>query len=114
MNIDFRKIQLKKKLLRDSFTEFLPNEILYRKKEAFSDGVSGNERSWFEIIAEKLDKIEIPDFKYNKEYLAPKTKEQLYYRYLFEKYYSNCETIIPYFWMPKWSTTNDPSARTLL
>ena len=51
--------------------------------------------------------------KYNKEYLEPKTKEQLYYRYLFEKYYSNCEAVIPYFWMPKWSNTNDTSARTL-
>ena len=110
----FQENTIEKKLLRDSFTEFLPNEILYRKKEAFSDGVSGNDRSWFEIIAEKLNNVDIPNFKYNKEYLEPKTKEQLYYRYLFEKYYSNCESVIPYFWMPKWSNTNDPSARTLI
>ena len=105
--------EIEKKLLRDAFVEFLPSEVLYRKKEAFSDGVSGTERSWFQIIAEKLDNINIPNFKYNGSYLTPKTKEQMYYRFLFEKFYPNCEKIIPYFWMPKWSNTTDPSARTL-
>ena len=34
---------MEKALLRDSFAEddLLPEEVLYRKKEAFSDGVSG-------------------------------------------------------------------------
>ena len=112
--IEFRNQNgIEKKLLRDSFKGYLPDEVLYRKKEAFSDGVSGQDRSWFQVIAEKLQSINIPDFEYNDEYLMPKTKEQLYYRYLFEKNYSKREKIIPYFWMPKWSKTNDPSARTL-
>ena len=105
--------QIEKKLLRDSFIDFLPNEVLYRKKEAFSDGVSSTDRSWFTIIAEKVDKLDIPTFKYNSEYLCPKTKEQIYYRFLFEKLFPGREKIIPYFWMPKWSNTTDPSARTL-
>ena len=105
--------EIEKKILRDSFMEFLPTDVLYRKKEAFSDGVSGNDRSWYQVIAEKLDKIDIPIFEHNEEYMCPKTKEQMYYRYLFEKKYPKRENIIPYFWMPKWSNTTDPSARTL-
>lgn len=105
--------EIEKKILRDSFMEFLPTDVLYRKKEAFSDGVSGNDRSWYQVIAEKLEKIDIPIFEHNEEYLSPKTKEQMYYRYLFEKKYPKREKIIPYFWMPKWSNTTDPSARTL-
>ena len=104
---------IEKKILRDSFMEFLPREVLYRTKEAFSDGVSGTERSWFQIIAEKLNHIDIPIFTYNEKYLPPKTKEQMYYRYLFEQHFPNREKVIPYFWMPKWSNTTDPSARTL-
>ena len=60
-----------------------------------------------------LSNVNIPDFNYNKTYLKPKTKEQLFYRYLFETNYSGRENVIPYFWMPKWSNTTDPSARTL-
>jgi len=104
---------IEKKLLRDSFIEFLPTEILYRKKEAFSDGVSSESKSWFEIINDRLKSIDIPIIDYNVEHLPPKTKEQMYYRYLFEKEYSGREKVIPYFWMPKWSNTTDPSARTL-
>ena len=39
----------------------------------------------------------------SKEYLhnQPKTKEQFYYRELFEKYYGGHSNVIPYFWMPR-------------
>ena len=107
------RYEIEKKILRDSFVEFLPAEILYRKKEAFSDGVSGCNRSWYQVIAEKLEHIEIPNIEFNNDYLTPKTKEQIYYRHLFEKIYPKRENVIPYFWMPKWSKTKDPSARTL-
>lgn len=105
--------EIEKKLLRDSFIEFLPKEFLYRKKEAFSDGISGNDRSWYQIIAEKLSIISFPIYDCKKKYLEPKTKEQIYYRYIFDKIYPNRENVVPYFWMPKWSNTTDPSARTL-
>lgn len=108
-----RQFEMEKKLLRDSFIEFLPDFVLYRKKEAFSDGVSSIDRSWYKIINEKLINIDIPNFKYNVDYLTPKSKEQLYYRYIFEQKFPGREKIIPYFWMPKWSNTKDPSARTL-
>lgn len=44
---------------------------------------------------------------------TPKTKEALYYRQIFEKHYPGKAKWIPYFWMPAWSKSDDPSARTL-
>lgn len=91
----------------------LPNEILWRKKEAFSDGVSSTKKSWYEILEEYCSSYfrkhgetsYIPDFN------PPQTTEAKYYRELFEKYYRNCEKVIPYYWMPKWNdTVSDPSA----
>jgi asparagine synthase (glutamine-hydrolysing) len=43
----------------------------------------------------------------------PKTKEQMYYRKIYEDLYPNTENCIPYFWMPKYVDTDDCSARTL-
>jgi asparagine synthase (glutamine-hydrolysing) len=88
----------------------LPNDVLFRKKEAFSDGVSGLNKSWYEIIQDSLDTQNIE----KKTYLLnnPETKEQQYYRDIFEKNYPNCSTV-PYFWMPKYVKAKDASARTL-
>jgi asparagine synthase (glutamine-hydrolysing) len=89
----------------------LPKEILFRKKEAFSDGVSGLTRSWYQIIQEKVIDVSVPEqlFVFN----PPITKEQKYYRYLFETYYPKCAELIPYFWMPRYVNATDASARTL-
>ncbi len=90
----------------------LPPEVLYRTKEAFSDGVSGVERSWYQIIQEKVEKITIIDIEsitHNK----PTTDEQVYYRTLFEEHFGGCGEIVPYFWMPRYTKATDPSARTL-
>lgn len=113
LNIRFQEREIEKKILRDSFVGFLPENVLYRKKEAFSDGVSSTERSWFKVIQEKLENMNIPPMV-NLTHNLPATKEQQYYRYIFEKHYPNQAHLVPYFWMPKWSDTNDPSARTLV
>ena len=55
LQVRFQTGQIEKKLLRDSFEGFLPYEILYRKKEAFSDGVSAENNSWYKIITSKLN-----------------------------------------------------------
>lgn len=89
----------------------LPHEILYRKKEAFSDGVSGLDRSWYQIIQEKVKELYIPYAEYINN--PPTTKEQTYYRYLFEIYYPYMGYLTPYFWMPKFVSATDASARTL-
>ena len=37
----------------------------------------------------------------------------MYYRNLFEENFPHCGDIVPYFWMPKYVVTDDPSARTI-
>ena len=39
--------------------------------------------------------------------------EKKYYKEIFDRFYPNCSHILPYFWMPKYTTATDPSARTL-
>jgi asparagine synthase (glutamine-hydrolysing) len=112
-----------KHILRVAFEkeDLLPPEVLWRRKEAFSDGVSGQGKSWYQEIADRLlasDKIpsnwETLAGKY--KHLPPKTAEAYYYRKLYEEFYGpyNAEKAVPYYWMPRWSgETTDPSARTL-
>ena len=90
----------------------LPSEILWRTKEAFSDGVSGNAGSWFEIIAEKVKAISFNGMILEDVNL-PSTKEQQYYRSIFDKCYPKSAKLLPYFWMPKYVNATDSSARTL-
>jgi asparagine synthase (glutamine-hydrolysing) len=104
--------RMEKTLLRRAFEGYLPNEILYRTKEAFSDGVSTASRSWHVIIREKVAELQLDsegEFMHN----TPVTPEQKYYRGLFEKEYAGCGHLIPYFWMPKFVSATDASARTL-
>lgn len=41
--------------------------------------------------------------------------EKLYYKQIYDRYFPNCENMIQYYWMPKYTNSdkNDPSARTL-
>lgn len=112
--------RIEKYLLRKAFDGFglLPDEVLWRSKVAFSDGVSNVERSWHNVVKEYID-TKVSDeeyalvkdsFKHNK----PETKEAYYYRKVFDRYYPGCEHVIPYFWLPKWcGEMKDPSAREL-
>jgi asparagine synthase (glutamine-hydrolysing) len=107
-------------LLRTAFDDgvTLPKEVLWRRKEAFSDGVSAQEKSWFEIIQEKIEERGLVPEEWETIAKAkgwtpvPPTKEAFYYRSLFEESYKHTGSFWPY-WMPRWSSTNDPSARTL-
>lgn len=92
--------------------DILPKSVLWRTKEAFSDGVSSQKRSWFEIINEKVGECKVNHYE-NEEHLKPLTLEQKYYRTLFETYYPHCSKVLPYFWMPKFINAHDASARTL-
>ena len=106
--------QCEKYLLRKAFSDsqLLPEEVLWRKKEAFSDGVSKHTRSLFVIIQEYVNKLDmIPSSIYT--FNEPDTQEKKYYRYLYESFYPNTEELVPYFWMPKWVNATDASARTL-
>ena len=101
-----------KYLLRKAFDtgEYLPDNILWRTKEAFSDGVSSLQRSWYEIISEKVNARTsfLLDDVSNKLSL-----EQRYYRQLFDSYYNGCDNVVPYYWMPRFVEASDASARTL-
>ena len=113
--------QMEKYLLRKAIEvmnpNLLPSKVLWRSKEAFSDGVSSHKKSWFEILKEniesKYDDLEFNTLSNKYEINKPTTKEQLYYREIFEYHYPNKSSVIPHFWMPKYSNTNDSSARTL-
>jgi asparagine synthase (glutamine-hydrolysing) len=112
--------KIEKYLLRKAFDHenILPHEVLWRTKCAFSDGVSSKKKSWHKIIQEHLeDKISDEDLKeasIKYKFNTPKTKESLWYRNIFEKYYPNKSNVIPHYWMPKWcGDINDPSAREL-
>lgn len=110
---------IEKHLLRSAFSDqgLLPEEILWRPKEAFSDGVSSVKKSWHEVlqthIDEQINDIEAEEAASKFTFNPPKSKEALYYRKIFEKYYPGQGHLIPYYWMPKWTETADPSARTL-
>jgi asparagine synthase (glutamine-hydrolysing) len=134
-----------KHLLRlafDSYTNLeghrlLPKDIIWRTKEAFSDGVSQQSRSLYEIIQEhiqnKYKEDGYPDENFidstksniksdiNKHIIIkmyphnePKTLEQQYYRDIFEGFYPGRGEIVPYMWMPRFiEGATDASARTL-
>ena len=95
-------------------SELLPSEVLWRTKEAFSDGVSSKNKSWFEIIQESDVILNVNEKFSNNIHNQPLTNEQMYYRSIFNKLYPKCDKLIPYFWMPKFiKNAHDSSARTL-
>lgn len=108
-----------KYLLRHAFEgDYLPHDILYREKAAFSDAV-GHSMVWYlQDYANKYYTDKGYEEKIKKYYhAAPFTKESLLYREIFEKYYGGQSEMIVDFWMPNKSwegcNVNDPSARVL-
>jgi asparagine synthase (glutamine-hydrolysing) len=102
--------------------QLLPDCILWRTKEAFSDGVSGSkERSLFQILQEQITKhLDLTTTKEERAvamskytHLPPYTDEQYYYRTVFEEHFPDCANVVSDFWMPRFVQSNDPSARTL-
>jgi asparagine synthase (glutamine-hydrolysing) len=117
----FDNVRVEKYLLRKALerNNLLPSELLWRRKEAFSDGVSSIERGWFSVIQEHVDNV-YTDEEYENDsgkfaHNPPYDKESYHYRMIFNKHYpgqSRAETI-PYFWRHPFSTQLDPSARLL-
>ncbi|KAK4880630.1 hypothetical protein RN001_008776 [Aquatica leii] len=114
-----KDMKLEKYLLRSAFDNcnLLPHHILWRHKEAFSDGVASKKKSLFTILQEIIDKrrpglfdVKVAQQKY--PHCTPKTKESFYYREIFESFYPKLATnFIPFYWMPRWTNVDDPSAR---
>jgi asparagine synthase (glutamine-hydrolysing) len=109
--------KIEKYLLRNSFdftyfqnsngTHLLPNKILYRKKEAFSDGVSTKGRSLFVILQENIQA------QTGSKDPPSITMEKEYYKTIFNTFFPKRGQVIPYLWMPQFIEASDPSARTL-
>ncbi len=148
MKMRYSKHDPEKYLIRKAFSEeyfknqkgnsLLPANILWRRKEAFSDGVSSGNTTTREIIYKHIHSLDtneqfvslfensnidnkeniialtkrVPSTKHI-THLLPQTLEQFYYRYVFELHYSGCGKVIPYFWMPNYVKATDSSARTL-
>ncbi len=108
-----------KYLLRKAFEgDYLPHDILFREKAAFSDAVG---HSMVDYLKEKAEAM-YSDEEFEKKrklytHGTPFTKESLMYREIFEKYYPGQSAMISDFWMPNRSwegcNVNDPSARVL-
>ncbi len=108
-----------KYLLRKSFEgDYLPHEILYREKAAFSDAVGHSVVDYLKAYAEDLysdEDLLIAQAKY--KHAPPISKESLMYREIFEKHFPGRAEVVPSMWMPnkQWKNcdVNDPSARVL-
>jgi asparagine synthase (glutamine-hydrolysing) len=112
---------IEKWLLRESFKDsnILPNEVLYRSKEAFSDGVSSLKKSWYQTVQDEMNErfkyVSMEDIANTYPFNTPPSKEALFYRMEFERLFNkNSVNVIPYFWLPKWvGDIKEPSARVL-
>lgn len=106
-----------KYILRKAFdtpdNPYLPDEVLWRQKEQFSDGVGYN---WIdqliEYCATKVTDQQLETASERFVYNTPTTKEAYFYRDIFHKYYpqvSAAQTVRK--WIPKWQENQDPSGR---
>ncbi len=108
-----------KYLLRRAFEgDYLPHDLLYREKAAFSDAVGHSMVDHLKEYAEAQytdEEFTVGAARY--DFARPFTKESLLYRELFEKYYPGQAEMVQGFWMPnrewKGCDVNDPSARVL-
>lgn len=116
--------RIEKYMLRKAFQgdELIPDDVLWRRKEAFSDGVSCADggRTWVQMIKEYSDSVVTDaDFQNKRHYLyslhnPPYDKESFNYRRVFENIYENRGGTIPYYWRhPFCEGVLDPSARLL-
>ena len=114
---------IEKQILRDSFVGYLPKQILYRKKEQFSDGVSSLKNpseNWIDSIKHHCNNIytemDFSSKRNNYTYNKPNTKEELFYREIFtrlfnDKSYKNTSEFTVKVWQTKWTDNTDPSGR---
>jgi asparagine synthase (glutamine-hydrolysing) len=101
--------------LRKAFDNqgYLPDEVLWRKKDAFSDAISSKKKRWYEIIQDSL-----PNTKYNDNDNDKNVSEKEYYKEIFIDYYGEQNiNVLPHYWQPKWINNNNnfinPSATIL-
>lgn len=107
-----------RKALEVTYPGILPDEILWRQKEAFSDGISClKKKTWVDEIKEYADSI-ITDEEFEEERRLyspmPMFKDALLFRRIYNKFYGAAPPLISKYWVPQWVGENpDASARFL-
>ena len=119
---------IEKKIVREAFADLLPEEVAWRQKEQFSDGVG---YSWIDTL-KAITTAAVTDeqmahaaerFPIN----PPKNKEEYYYRSIFAEHFPSdsaarsvpseasvaCSTAIALEWDAAFRNMNDPSGRAV-
>lgn len=123
-----RRRAMEKWVLRSAFADYLPDEIAWRQKEQFSDGVGYN---WIdtlkEITAERVTDQQMAAAKHRFPVNTPLNKEEYYYRSIFAKFFPSesaakcvpheasvaCSTAKALEWDASFKSMNDPSGRAV-
>ena len=119
---------MEKKILRKAFADMLPEEIAWRQKEQFSDGVG---YSWIDtlkkITSEQVSDEQMAHATERFPIHTPLCKEEYFYRSIFEEHFPSksaalsvnqeasvaCSTAIALEWDAAWKEMNDPSGRAV-
>ena len=122
------KEHMEKWVLRKSFEKYLPDSVAWRQKEQFSDGVG---YEWIDRLKELVDnEISDNEFKnasYTFPFQTPMSKEEFYYRRIFESHFPSetaaktvpsvpsvaCSSPIALKWDKSFKNLNDPSGRSV-
>jgi len=119
---------MEKQLLRDAFADLLPEEVVKRQKEQFSDGVG---YSWIDSLkshaSARVSDVEMKNAAVRFPYSPPATKEAYYYRAIFEGFFPlpsaaacvpggpsiACSTPEAMAWDAEFAAAADPSGRAV-
>ena len=120
--------RIEKWVLREAFKDYLPESVLWRQKEQFSDGVG---YSWIDSLKDLVSKeVSDHDLKNASKIFSintPRNKEEYYYRLIFSDHFSSdaaaksvpsvpsvaCSTPQALEWDEAFKNMNDPSGRSI-
>ncbi len=126
--IDKAQGKIEKWVLRKAFEDLLPETIVWRQKEQFSDGVG---YSWIDTLKEVAEKEVTDEMMKNAKFRfplnTPQNKEEYRYRTIFEEHFPSetaaatvpsvpsvaCSTPIALEWDEAFKKMNDPSGRAV-
>lgn len=117
MNQRKKRGGMEKRVLREAFEGYLPDEILWRQKDGMSDAVGTSWVDGIKMYAETtVSDSEFMEIRNKSMYHnTPLTKEEALYRKIFWTYYgTDHDHLISEIWRPKWTSITDPSARLLI
>ena len=124
-----REGRIEKWILRKAFEDYLPESVAWRQKEQFSDGVG---YSWIDslkaLVNESVSDEQMASAKFRFPIQSPKTKEEYYYRSIFETHFPSetaaltvpslpsvaCSSPTALEWDESFKHMNEPSGRAIL